>query len=182
MKRKRGPQCYIAKRSSQTVYMRWMYTFVSNFQIAKQRHTDTCLYEQKPRGKQGEKAQHRTWDQRCWTDQFVLLQVESLQFRASSSQGYHAFICDTVALTQVDVLQLAAVLSKLRAERINYWVDVILNTGKLHLSHYIGFLLQFSFGNKMKKWDRCFTDKQRSRHSNRRFWTSFVSIRALYLF
>lgn len=47
----------------------------------------------------------------CGTHQFVLLQVESLQFAASFSQGHHAFVCDTVALTQVDVLQLTTVLS-----------------------------------------------------------------------
>lgn len=70
------------------------------------------------------------------TDQFVLLQVESLQFRASSSQGHHAFICDTVALTQVDVLHLAAVLSHLKAKMTHYLVYVRLHTGNLHLNTF----------------------------------------------
>lgn len=47
------------------------------------------------------------------TDQFVLLQVESLQLAASFSQSHHAVVCDTVALTQMDVLQLATFLPKL---------------------------------------------------------------------
>lgn len=47
------------------------------------------------------------------TDQFVLLQVESLQLAASFSQSHHAVVCDTVALTQMDVLQLATLLPKL---------------------------------------------------------------------
>lgn len=54
----------------------------------------------------------------CGTHQFVLLQVESLQFRATFSQGHHALIRDTVALTKVDVLQLTAVLSKLKAKKV----------------------------------------------------------------
>lgn len=75
----------------------------------------------------------------CRTHQFVLLQVESLQFTASSSQGHHAFICDTVALTQVDVPQLTAVLSQLKAkgEIIEY------KTKNLHLNHFIEVLLNF---------------------------------------
>lgn len=51
------------------------------------------------------------------TDQFVLLQVESLQFAASFRQSHHALVCDTVALTQVDVLQLTTVLSKLKCNK-----------------------------------------------------------------
>lgn len=51
------------------------------------------------------------------TDQFVLLQVESLQFAAPFGQGHHAFISDAVALTQVDVFQLTTLLPQLRAKK-----------------------------------------------------------------
>lgn len=53
------------------------------------------------------------------THQFVLLQVQSLQFTASFRQRHHAFIRDTVALAQVDVLQFATVLSKLKRKQAN---------------------------------------------------------------
>lgn len=51
------------------------------------------------------------------TNQFVLLQVESLQFTAAFRQRHHAFIRDTVALTQMDVLQLTAVLPELKCNQ-----------------------------------------------------------------
>lgn len=51
------------------------------------------------------------------TDQFVLLQVESLQFAATFGQSHHAFVSDAVALTQVDVLQLTTLLPQLRAKK-----------------------------------------------------------------
>lgn len=51
------------------------------------------------------------------TNQFVLLQVESLQFTAAFGQRHHAFVCDTVALTQVDVLQLTTVLPELKCKK-----------------------------------------------------------------
>lgn len=50
------------------------------------------------------------------TNQFVLLKVESLQFTASFRQCHHAFVCDTVALTQVDVLQFTTVLTNLKSK------------------------------------------------------------------
>lgn len=53
------------------------------------------------------------------THQFVLLQVQSLQFTASFRQRHHAFVCDTVALAQVDVLQFTTVLSKLKCKQAN---------------------------------------------------------------
>lgn len=65
------------------------------------------------RGKKEEKREER----RCLTDQFVLLQVESLQFAAPFGQGHHAFVGDAVALTQVDVLQLTTLLPQLQAKK-----------------------------------------------------------------
>lgn len=53
------------------------------------------------------------------THQFVLLQVESLQLAASFGQRHHAFVCDAVALAQVDVLQFPTVLSKLKRNQAN---------------------------------------------------------------
>lgn len=58
------------------------------------------------------------------TDQFVLLQVESLQFAAPFGQGHHAFVSDAVALTQVDVLQLTTLLSQLRAKKAENIIEI----------------------------------------------------------
>lgn len=45
--------------------------------------------------------------------QFVLLHVDPLQFRAALRQGHHALVADVVALAQVHILQLGAVLAQL---------------------------------------------------------------------
>lgn len=83
----------------------------------------------KPQIKEEEKA--RRQDRTCGTNQFVLLQVESLQFATSFRQRHHSVICDTVALTQVDVLQLATVLSKLKAKGRKYHACVRLNSQQI---------------------------------------------------
>lgn len=58
------------------------------------------------------------------TDQFVLLQVEPLQFATPFGQGHHAFVSDAVALTQVDVLQLTTLLPQLRAKTTENIIEI----------------------------------------------------------
>lgn len=103
------------------------------------------LYKRKTWSKKERKAQ--ILDQTCWTYQFVLLQVKSLQFTASSSKGHHAFICDTVALTQVDVFQLTAVLPQLK--------EKLLRIFKMEVKIFNWIILTYTFHLeiKRKKWD-----------------------------
>lgn len=64
----------------------------------------------KRRGKDRPQRQRKETLELIVTYQFVLLQVQSLQFAASFRQSNHAIVGDTVALTQMDVLKLATLL------------------------------------------------------------------------
>lgn len=83
----------------------------------------------------------------CGTNQFVLLQVESLQFAAPFSQSHHAFICDTVALTQVDVFQLTAVFAQLKAERKTCYIGTCCEYSTKH---------HFTFNSEIKRTNKTF--------------------------